>query len=367
MKYVFKKNIYSIIIPILDTLGYVIFFPFKLFKKQTPLDPKKILVVRLDHIGDFVCTTPIFKNIKKRFPEAKITVLVNAVSKELAYRDPNIDKVITYSTFYLARGDGSSSLKGLSRVIKDIRNIGFDLGIEPRGDLLSILIMWLGRVKYRAGYGITGGGFLLNREAKYDKNIHVIDRNLALLKILNIPSEDTTPSVYFNDKDVKAVEDIIKDKKGIVLHPFAGAKAKEWSSDNFQKVIDKLTADGKAVLLAGSSGDKGNFRNVIDMRGRLNLPQLAYLIKSAGFFIGLDSGPANIAAALNVPSVIICSGTNLPSLWIPNSRNVKFVYKDVECRPCELKVCRKEKHECMDTIKPEEVIKSIKEIDEGIF
>lgn len=370
MKYAFKKLKYRILAPLFDITGSIVFFPVKLFQKAPPSNPAKILVVRLDHIGDFVCTTPVFRNLKRKFPDAKITVLVNSASKELAYRDPDIDKVITFSPFYLKRGDGSSSFKALMRIVRDIKNIGFDLGVEPRGDLLSIAVMWLGRVKYRVGYGITGGGFLLHREGRYDKNTHVIDRNLSLLKDMGISAEDKTPAVYFNEKDEDEVERLLRPLHGdgiVVIHPFAGAKAKEWSRENFQKVIEYLKNSGRDVILVGSKDDNGLFRGVNDLRGKLTLPQLACLIKKTGSFIGLDSGPANIAAALNVPSVIICSGTNVPQLWLPNSPNARFIYKDVGCKPCGMKVCPKVRHECMDQITPEEVFDKFKEIHEGLF
>ena len=372
MKYVFKKTVYRIFAPIFDALGSVIFFPLKLFKKP-PSIPKNILIVRLDHIGDFVCTTPLFKNIKKKFPEAKITVLINSASKDIAFRDPNIYKVITYSPLYLARSDKSSPFKGLLRVIKDVRALRFDLGIDPRGDLLSIIIMWLGNVKYRVGYGITGGGFLLHKESKYNKTIHVIDRNLRLLKDIGIPVEDRSPAVYFNGKDIPVVDGIVRDinipdkNRAVILHPFVGAMAREWAKDNFQALIDRFAKEKISVLLIGTNDDVCNYSNVIDMRGKFNLPQLAYFIKSIGRFIGLNSGPANIAAALNVPSVIISSGTNIIEHWIPDNSNVKFVYKNISCRPCERKVCPKEKYECMEQITVEEVFEKFKEIHESIF
>ena len=369
MKYVFKKKILRLAMPILDLLGSVFFLPVKCFVKKMPADPKNILIVRLDHIGDFVCTTPLFKNLKNRFPEAKITVLVNSVSKDLAYRNPNIDKVITFSPLHLARSNESSNLKGLRRIIKDVKNIGFDLGIDPRGDVLSILIMWLGGVKYRIGYGITGGGFLLDKVCGYDESKHVIDRNLALLESLDIPISGRSPEVYFSEKDKDEVERLLRSfhgsamaKRAVVIHPFAGTKAKEWPKENFQNLISGIEGDGHDVLLIGSASDEGRYRNVIDLRGKLSLSQLACLIEKAGFFIGLDSGPANISAALNVPSVIICSGTNMPQLWISNNSNVKFVYKNTECKPCGLKVCMKEKHECMELITVEAVIEKFREI-----
>lgn len=369
MKYAFKKPAYIIIISLIDFFGRIVFFPLRFFGKKPPSNPKSILVVRLDHIGDFVCTTPVFKNLKKQFPGAKITALINSASKELAYRNPHIDKVITFQPFYLARGDNSSNIKGLMRVVKDVRNIGFDLGIEPRGDILSILIMWLGGVRYRAGYGITGGGFLLHRESRYDKNIHVIDRNLLLLKDLGISAEDRSPDVYFNDRDIAIVEDILKEIKTgekdrpVVLHPFAGAPAREWSKDKIQDLIDRLTSNNFSVLLIGTNNDAAGYRNIIDMRGRFNLPQLAYFIKSIGYFIGFNSGPANIAAALKAPSVVISSGTNIIEHWIPDNDKVRFVYdKNIECRPCERAVCPERGPGCMDSITVEEVFDKFMEI-----
>ena len=381
MKYVLKKPPLIFIAAILDILGSIIFFPVKVFKKPCLLNPKNILIVRLDHIGDFVCTTPLFKNLKKRFPEAKITVLVNPVSKDMALRDPYINNVISFSPFYLERGGRSSGLKGLLRVIRDVKNMGFDLGIEPRGDLISILIMWLGRVKYRAGYGITGGGFLLNKEGDYDRSAHIIDRNLSLLKDIGVPIVDAVPEIYFSNEDEEEVGRLLREKwispnqgkidalgqatfsaitnRAVVIHPFAGAKAKEWPRDNFQKLINGIKKGGRAVLLIGSAKDEGLYGNVIDVRGKFSLPQLVCLIKRAGSFIGLDSGPANIAAALNVSSVIICSGTNLPQLWISNNANVKFVYKDTRCKPCGNNICPESGHECMNKITVEEVMNAV--------
>jgi len=365
MRYVFKKTGYRIIVSLLDAVGSVISLPSRLFKKPAPSNPKRILVVRLDHIGDFVCTTPIFKNLKKWFPGAVITALINSVSKDLAARNPYIDKIVTFSPLYLARDEESSPLKGLMRVVKDVRNIGFDLGLDMRGDFLSILIMWLGGVKYRIGYGITGGGFLLNKVCRYDESKHIVDRNLVLLEALDIPIASRSPEVYFDEKDEDEVERLVVENSfssTVVIHPFAGAKAKQWPRENFQNLINRIKNDGRDVLLVGAANDEGLYENVIDLRGKLTLPRLAYLIKKTGFFIGLDSGPANIAAALNVPSVIICSGTNTPQLWIPDNPNVRFVYRDTECKPCGLKVCRKEKHECMDQITVEEVFDKFKEI-----
>jgi heptosyltransferase-2 len=359
MKYVFKKKTYLFLVVLFDILGYIFFSPSKLFKKK--FAPKKILIVRLDHIGDFICTTPLFKIIKNNYPTSKLSVLVNPVVKNLADKNPYIDEVLIFEAFHLSR-EKKVSLRSIITLIKKIREGKFDLGIEPRGDLVSIIIMFLGRVRYRAGYGITGGGFLLDKEVKYDKNKHIIEKNKELLKVLNLSMEEEVyPEVYFDEEDQRYIEKILEEinyrkGKGVVLHPFAGTEAKQWNREKFKELITKLKEKGWSIFLVGTEKDKHNYKDIYDLRGKLTLAQLAYLIKRVGFFIGLDSGPAHIASSLGVKSLIICSGTNIVQNWIPPSENTWLIYKDVECKPCERKICFQRNHLCMEDINVEEVI-----------
>jgi heptosyltransferase-2 len=363
MVYVFRKTRNKIFVTCLDIVGYVFFF-FRFFiKKQFPLQPAKILIVRLDHIGDFVCTSPLFRNIKAQFPNAAITALVNPVSRDLAQRNPFIDNVMVFSPFWLGR-EKKFLLKDVLRLLRNIRREEFDLGIDPRGDLFSIVIMFLGRVKYRIGYGITGGGFLLDQKYAYDRNAHIIERNLKVLRALNTPLKFDSAEVYYSDDDKNLVEKLLQEighanAKAIVLHPFAGTPAKQWPEENFRKLIYALRRDNWNIFMVGTKQDAPTYSNVYDVRGRLNLTQLAYLIKRVGFFVGLDSGPANIAAATGVPTVVICSGTNISEQWLPSLDTVSLIYKNVTCRPCAQIICPKEKHCCMEDITVEEIIDTI--------
>jgi ADP-heptose:LPS heptosyltransferase len=346
----------------------LLFSPLKVFRKLPPLNPQRILIVRLDHIGDFVCTTPIFRNLKAQFPNAKITALVNPSVKDLAEKDTSIDKVIVFRAFWLERDKKSFSLREAIKLIKNIRKEKFDLGIEPRGDLFSIILMFLGKVKYRIGYGVTGGGFLLTQEVRYSKNKHIIERNLNLLHALNISIQFNLPQVIYNKEDEVFVDKLLESieyngNKAVVLHPFAGTKAKQWSEVNTERLIDCLINDNWKVFIVGALTDKGKYNNIVyDLRGRLSLPQLAYLMKKIGLFVGLDSGPANIAATLNIHTVVICSGTNIAQNWISKGDRLTFIYRDVDCKPCEQTVCPKEKHYCMDLITVEEVLEKIGEL-----
>ncbi|MFA5008031.1 MAG: glycosyltransferase family 9 protein [Candidatus Omnitrophota bacterium] len=366
MKYVFKNKLYLTVIIIIDLLGNICTLPFKLLKKE-PKNIKNILLVRLDHIGDFVSTTPLFENIKSYFNEARLTVIINPAVLDLAKANPYIDEIITFKASWFSRKDSESNIAEISKLVKRIRCGKFDIGIEPRGDFFSIILMFLGRVKYRIGFGVTGGGFLLNQEIKCNKNIHVIEKNLNVLKAMKIPIISALPKIYFSDTDKNSVEALLENlgyggSKAVIIHPYAGTKAKQWEEGKFLQLIKSLKSEGYNVFLIGDREEEVDYDSNYDLRGKLSLTQLAYLMKRIGFFIGLDSGPANIAASLDIPAIVICSGTNIAQNWILNNSKVRFVFKEVECKPCERTICPRQKHFCMDSIKVEEVIAKVWEL-----
>jgi len=366
MKYVFKNKLYLGLITIIDFLGNIFYFPFKLLREK-PKNIKNILLIRLDHIGDFVSTTPLFENIKSNFNKARLTVVVNPAVFDLAKNNPYIDEIIAFRAPWFSRRSDKVNIADFFRLVKRIRQGKFDIGIEPRGDFFSIVLMFLGKIKYRVGFGITGGGFLLDREIKYNKDTHTIEKNLDVLRAINVPVKNNLTRIYFSEADKDFVENLLKGinysgKKAVIIHPFAGSSAKEWGKEKFLQLIEKMQSDGYETFLIGAGEDECSYGTSYDLRGKLNLAQLTYLIKRIGFFIGLDSGPANIAASLNVPAIVICSGTNIAQNWIPNNSRVRFVFKNTECKPCELKICRYQKHDCMEQINVADVLEKIKEL-----
>lgn len=366
MRYIFKKKILTYFAYGIDTAGYLLFFAARLFNPQPPKSPRRILIVRLDHIGDYVCTTPMFKNLKQHFPGAEIAVLLNPAVRGLAQRDPFIDSIIAFDAPWFSRNHKRLRLPELIGLITHLRSRKFDLGFDPRGDFFSLLILFLAGVKYRVGYDVTGGGFLLHRKADYAKDTHTIERNLKLLQRVQVSVLDKRAAVYSKEEDGALVQHLLikehcEAKRIVVMHPYAGTSAKFWPVKRMQGIITKLNAQGCSVALIGSLNDRQGYEGVCDLRDKISLPQLARLLSISQGFIGLDSGPANIAAALGVPAVVIASGTNLPWLWLPQSEKLHFVYKHVFCSPCFRKVCLFKSHECMELLTEEEVWKKTKE------
>jgi hypothetical protein len=96
MKYIFKKRWNIFLISLLDFFGNIVFLPFKLFKKKIPGNVGKILIIRLDHIGDVIFSTVVPQSLKAHYKGAKITLLVGSWARDIVINNPYIDEVICY-------------------------------------------------------------------------------------------------------------------------------------------------------------------------------------------------------------------------------------------------------------------------------
>ena len=146
---------------VVDVIGNILFFWTKL--KIFPKKVNKILVIRLDHIGDMIMTTPVFKTLKKNFPDAKIDVLSRSVAKPAIEENTNIHKIIEYNASWFARGEKVDSFSGMA---KKLRKEKYDLIFELKGDPRNIALAFCAG-GYRIGYGIRGFGFLLGQEGSW--------------------------------------------------------------------------------------------------------------------------------------------------------------------------------------------------------
>src|SRR4030042_957324 len=183
MRYVFKNTFYAFFFFIIDIIGSAFLLPFMLFRRRAPGNIGHILLIRMDHIGDVICSTPIPQNLKEHYRGAKITFLVSTAAKGAVMNNPYVDEVICYDPPWFDRD--KKRIFGLRRFLvlsRELKRHNYDLGFDLRGDFRHILLMVLANVKFRVGYGITGGGFLLNRKAAYRKNVPTVERSLDCIE-----------------------------------------------------------------------------------------------------------------------------------------------------------------------------------------
>lgn len=365
-------------IGIIDILGGIAFSPFFFSKK--PVDLKqvdKIVLLRLDHIGDGIMARPAFRALHKKFPHAQIDLVTSAEMAPLFERINDLTTVIPAPRGWFSRtASFGQKFNEFWRLRKLLKNKRYDLGIDFRGDFRNILLMFLGGVKHRIGYGITGGGFLLNECVPYDTALHQVRLNLALLNSFHIAQDNKLSSFEYLQQDAqKFWERIGKPPPTtllprVIVHAGAGYPAKRWPFDNFRALMQKIDQEALAqIILIGTETENSgaasltiNSDRFIDLRGKTSLHDLPILFDVCDIFIGNDSGPAHIAAAQGLEIVLVASGTNDIRYWHPWTERLNLLQYEVPCSPCGQKTCPVENHPCVENISVDQVFDAFQSV-----
>ncbi|HNX91735.1 MAG TPA: glycosyltransferase family 9 protein [Candidatus Omnitrophota bacterium] len=337
--YVYKKKTLRILFTIVDAIGGALFFCLKRRKPDTSAI-KKILVIRLDHIGDLVNASVVFAPLRRYFPGSTIEILCSPAGKELYGCNPDIDKINVFKAPWFSRDKTGfkETLRQFFLLVKIIREGEYGLCFDLRGDFRHILAMFFSGVRCRVGYGITGGGFLLTREVPYAGLVHEQVRNLRLLGAVGVKEEEPKVDIRADGNGEKKARNIAigycSGEQYCIIHMFPGHPTKRWSLDRFADII-KYIKDEKRLMpvLVGAEADRKymeGFRSrpgsdYIDVIGHADLGTVYHLCRCARMFIGVDSGPAHIAAASGVRCIVLFSGVNAPEEWAPLGTNVRVI------------------------------------------
>ncbi len=324
---------------------------------------RRILIIKLRYIGDVLLATPVLKNLRLSFPNARLDILVNAGTEEIIKHNWDIDEIIL-----IERG---SFVRQLT-FIRNLRRRNYDLVIDLTDSDRSAIINYLSRAPIRVGYNSEHRwrGICYTHVIRANRNkMHTVDYHLELLHALNISVKSSELVLQLSQQDEDYVDKIfteynLNDGKPIILfHPGARWWFKSWPPEYFAKLADVIQQDLKChVIFAGSLLDQktmGKIQNLIQSRyislvGRTTVLQLAALLKRCRLFIGNDNGMMHVATAVGTPVVAFFGLTN-PLLWGPRGSAHKVFYKEIDCSPCFPKGCVRGDQSCMRLITTDEV------------
>ena len=354
---------------LIDLIGNVIFFYKKIFKKGFKKeDVKKILIIRVDEIGDVVLTTPLISTLKKEFPKAKLCVIVKKSSAELLKYNPHVDEIYITKSWFKEK----ISFREFMQLIKKLRKENFDLVFDPHADPRNIILAYFVG-KYKVGYNIRGFGFLLDFVVQY-KDKHIMETILDLARILGLKKINKKMEVYFSKKDEMKINKLFKrhklkrNKLLICINPGTGRKNKEWPVQNWKSLTGLLIKKYNCQIIFTGNDEENKLINEIigknkscyNFSGKTNLLQLSALIKKCDLLIAPDTGSLHIARALNVPLVGLFGPVD-PAIWGYSEEKYRSIYKKLDCSFCNMPTCRGtlENNKCMTGITVADVFKEI--------
>lgn len=325
----------------------------------------KILIIHTAFIGDIVLSTPLLKRVKEMYPEAKITYVTTPVGATILRNNPHITEIIEYDK----RGN-HSGIKGLLALGRRLRYENFNMVLTPHRYLRSSILSWLTRSPKRIGYDIASGALLFTDKIKYDKTKHEVEKLLSFLgDVPKNPRENYPIELYPSKKEKEAVDKIWEDnslssEKVIAIAPGSKWFTKKWPLEYFNKVIELLVKDGIKVIVIGGKDELFlnvlNHKNIIDLRGKTTLLELAEVLKRVKIVLTNDSSPIHIASAFANTKIIAIFGPTVKEFgFFPWSENSKVLeINGLTCRPCAIHggdKCPKGHFKCMLEIKPEQV------------
>lgn len=334
----------------------------------------KILVRGTNWIGDAVMSIPALRELRRIFPEARITLHTRAWADGL-FRDASfIDDLVTYDRHKWA-------IKDVVDNSDFLKADGFDLAILFPNSFESALTTFLTRVPRRFGYNKDLRGLLLtdpvavpewkNRrhEVFYYLNLiaEVEKRVLDRETVMSSPP-DISLEVSDERRDAAAAKlsafGIDPFKQTVALGVGStNSRAKRWPAENYARLADRLIAEaGVNVVLVGAKDERDvsdrvvgfSKREPINIAGETDLAGAVATLATVDLLVSNDMGLAHVAPAVGTDTIVIFGPTNPETTRPFSDRSLLIRRDDVDCSPCMLRDCPID-HRCMTRISPSEV------------
>lgn len=339
--------------------------------------PRRILIARLDRLGDVVLSTPVIRHMRKLFPDAYIAFMVRPENKDVVANNPDLNEVILYDK----NGNEKSFLGSVFFALNVLRKREFDIAIALHPTNRTHLAFFLAGIPKRIGYDKKMGALLTIRvpHSKQEGAIHEAEYNFTLLKEagFDVAGADIRPYIV-TGKEEKSYADYLEGMAGIgknkiVLHAGASCPSKRWPAERFARAADILAEKyGSDIVIVGGKDAEKFSKDVIssmkkkayDLTGRLSIGVLAEILSRARLFVSNDSGPVHVAVAVGTPVIAIFGRKNpglSPKRWGPLGRKDIVLHKDAGCEICLAHECKKG-FRCLEAVTVEDVVRAAGEI-----
>ncbi|MBI4165006.1 MAG: glycosyltransferase family 9 protein [Acidobacteria bacterium] len=326
----------------------------------------RILIIRLRSIGDIVLLTPALRLLKEWRPDLHVSVMVEDRFRELLENNPHVDAILEMS-----KASGLAQLGARLGTIRRIRRGDFQLCMNLHGGPTSASIASWSGARWKAAFGH------FRRKGIYD---YLIPDPRTILKKETIHTAEHQASAFFHlglpSKEIPAAQiqltaaehawwarkreslGVPATKPYVVIHPMALYATKQWSPGNFAALGASLDSRFSVIYACGPGEsrvldevEKAAGKKVSRLEGA-GLRHFAATLAGARLFIGNDSGPAHMAAAVGIPGVVIFSSSS-STIWAPWRPRAawRIVQNHFDCNPCPGDRCYQfERPECILSI-----------------
>lgn len=382
------------------TLIFYLFVEFYLFlhkekqKKQNDKTIKKLLIIRIDAIGDFIIFSPMLRYYRILYPNYHITLLVNEEVLNLAQRINEIDELIPFNRKKIINID----LIYIRRLLKKIKEESFDVVIyptysrEPIGDY----IVRLSRAREKIGFDGDICNITLKKKLKNNKYytklisarpdiIFETERNKEFIEGLGLKVTNSIPNFTPSNEDKKIGCELLFNNglksinNFIVINPGAQWKGRIWPLKKYVEVVVWLKKEKNIdIVICGSKNEYSLAEKIktisnipiINISDKTSLPVLAAILKESLLYIGNESGITHLASTVGVPTICIMGGGHFGRFFpYGDLKKNRIVYYKMNCFNCNWKCIYPNKRNnpmpCISNIEVNSVLEEIKKVLSG--
>nr|WP_159464769.1 putative lipopolysaccharide heptosyltransferase III [Scandinavium goeteborgense] len=305
----------------------------------------RILLIKLRHHGDMLLTTPVINSLHQRWPDSQIDVLLYEETRDMLAAHPNVHHVYGIDRQWKKLGT-RLHLEKEWQLLKTLRAQDYHVVINLADQWRSALITRFTGAPVRIGFDFNKRRGLFWRQCHTElasvsshQKMHTVEQNLSILAPLGIPAV-TSVSMSYSPEDWQTVSAKLAEKsvaeRFIVVQPTSRWFFKCWDEGKMAQTITELQQDGHTLVLT-SGPDKKELamvdailaqcpqERIVSLAGQLTLRQLGALIDHAALFIGVDSVPMHMAAALQTPCIALFGPSKL-TFWSPWQVNGEVIW-----------------------------------------
>jgi heptosyltransferase-1 len=339
------------------------------------ITPRRILIVRLGAIGDVVFASTILAPLRRHFPQAHITWLVQKAPAALLAHHPCVDRLVIWPREEWLALWRARRLGELSRVmlafVKRLRQDRFDMVLDLQGLLKSGLLAWSAGGKVRIGLGSREGSSFLMHHAlpRCNPAPSFAGEYQHLLVALGIPPAEQLNSMVVDETECCEVAAWLQGlgvmDGYIALCPFTTRPQKHWKVEHWTTLIQTL-AEHAAVpcLILGGPDDRSRGHAMaqahdtcLSLAGLTTLRQAGAVLAGASLVIGVDTGLTHLAATLAVPTIALFGSTR-PYTHVPGHARAVVLSRNLPCSPCRRHPTCAGAFPCMAELAPGQVLQT---------
>ena len=386
-----------------DRLGY---------REEIPIGVENILIVRLDAIGDMIVTSGFIREVRANFPNARITLVVSPLVYPIVELCPYVNEVFVF--------DIDKFNENLALMLEHIavfckENLWrkhFSIAFSPQWgsySLYTLMLCWLSGARERVGFSTqpylswdpniseekaTYDNFLLTRNIITPRSaVADIEKHFYILEAVGLKVNQTHMELWFGAADVlqacMLLKDISSTSKKVLLGLGASEANRKYPVEKYLVALRKLAKKNLVFVIVGGKSelDDANFieqnlpqGKVLNLVGKTTLRETEAIISQMDFYIGNDSGVMHMAAAAQVPVLVLYREAAdkedyLPGAWSEYQRFPPWQTQSVILRPdhqleeCAKKPliygwCHADKPHCITQITPQEIIAGFEVLEE---